>query len=188
MKDKILVGRRVKYIGNDHDSNPRCYPPKGTLGTVIVDKSDVDDTIEVEWDSGTSDDRKWWTSPRDVEIVKPFGKFESVDAVIKAYESLEKEYTRKCQTLRKLKDVLANGSEINVGIRECSKCDYMLRCEECAHTKQYVIEKLKTKFHEKFNELYSFTSGTLAEWEQLGPVDILEVFDEACKEAMEENV
>jgi hypothetical protein len=46
-------------------------------------------------------------------------------------------------------------------------------------------EEFAKIFQTKLNELIPFDRCTLSQWEQLGPVDILEVMTETCKEIME---
>lgn len=66
----ITVGSRVKYIRNDDEyyRETSYYPPIGTLGTVVQVDSE-DNTIEVEWDSGTMGRGIWWCNNTDVEVV-----------------------------------------------------------------------------------------------------------------------
>lgn len=61
-------GNRVRYIGTNNKPYRRaeCYPPVGTLGTVMeVYKNH----IRVQWDSGTRDDGEWYCDIVDVERV-----------------------------------------------------------------------------------------------------------------------
>ena len=53
------------------------------------------------------------------------------------------------------------------------------------HGSKETAEKIAKSFHVKLNELIPLEHATLAQWEQLGPVDMLEILNEACKEITE---
>ena len=48
-----------------------------------------------------------------VEVKKPFGKFDSADSLLKAYESLEAEFTRRSQKLKAIEGELSKRSELD---------------------------------------------------------------------------
>ena len=72
----MKVGTRVCFISTkeEYKDHPEWFPPIGTLGTVTCDDTDSDSTIEVQWDSGTSEDGKWWCYADDVEVVEEEGE------------------------------------------------------------------------------------------------------------------
>ena len=62
------IGARVRYIhfNNDRDKATGCYPPVGTLGTVVAA---YNGGIMVQWDEGTKGDGKWYCLYCDVERI-----------------------------------------------------------------------------------------------------------------------
>lgn len=68
------VGMRVRYIREDSEKDKLLgyYPPIGTLGTVEKFDNRVkgEESILVQWDSGTRGDGRWWCYCTDVEIVE----------------------------------------------------------------------------------------------------------------------
>lgn len=72
-----------------------------------------------------------------------------------------------------------NTTEIGFGIKECSKCEYYLRCEECAWNKEYITEhiinaqiKILTSLKEKAKYSPDYID-YIVEWS-----DIKELIDE----------
>lgn len=66
------IGRRVRFIDADrHERMPWCYPPAGSMGTII--KVCDDETALVNWgkDNGVDrgDDYAWWASFNNLEAV-----------------------------------------------------------------------------------------------------------------------
>ena len=68
----MQVGTRVRFVNewDKYKTNSSFYPPVGTFGTITWDDSAADNTIEVQWDSGTQVPGKWWCYVEDVEVVE----------------------------------------------------------------------------------------------------------------------
>lgn len=65
---KSVSSTRVRYIheNTENEKASGCYPPIGTLGTIINQHNDF---ILVRWDSGTKNGTDWWCFGTDVEIL-----------------------------------------------------------------------------------------------------------------------
>lgn len=48
------------------------------------------------------------------------------------------------------------GTGLNLGIQECSKCEYKLRCEECANNKKDMQKFASEVRKETADEIYDF--------------------------------
>ena len=65
---KFNAGDKVKYIGEDHESNPEWYPLAGTIGYI---KSMAETNVWVKWpDGSTSMNDYWCCSLNDIERVE----------------------------------------------------------------------------------------------------------------------
>lgn len=70
----IEVGNKVKYLGingEPHVGMHPCYPPVGTIGTVLYVGKHYDATIAyIKWPEGTTlDDGKWYCDVKYLEVV-----------------------------------------------------------------------------------------------------------------------
>ena len=62
------IGKKVIYNGNMHDTCPEFYPPKGTVGRVVIEE---DCAYRVKWPKGTTSDSDcWWTRKMDCTIIE----------------------------------------------------------------------------------------------------------------------
>lgn len=66
----MKVGDKVRFVNAEvHDCDPYCYPPVGTIGTVL--SIDGDDVVFVQWPEGsTLTDDRWWSSVERLELVE----------------------------------------------------------------------------------------------------------------------
>lgn len=66
----MKVGDKVRFVNAEvHDCDPYCYPPVGTIGTVL--SIDGDDVVFVQWPGGsTLTDDRWWSSVERLELVE----------------------------------------------------------------------------------------------------------------------
>ena len=66
----MKVGDKVRFVSAEvHDHAPWCYPPVGTIGTVL--SSNGDGVVYVQWPKGsTSDDDRWMAAATKLELVE----------------------------------------------------------------------------------------------------------------------
>lgn len=66
----MKVGDKVRFVNAEvHDCDPYCYPPVGTIGTVL--SIDSDDGVYVQWPEGsTSHSDRWWAPATRLELVE----------------------------------------------------------------------------------------------------------------------
>lgn len=69
------IGKKVIYNGNMHDIEPAFYPPKGTVGRVVIDE---EITYRIQWPKGTtSDNDYWWARATDCKIIEEENKMDA---------------------------------------------------------------------------------------------------------------